>query len=99
MTEIAFSSVRLGTPKGIVAGNISLKLHCLSAGTRHLWEAAEQQERMCSVSAGKLKVKMASETFIVGKNSAWYIPAGQQCLVQNTYYEQAAVHVTTVDAD
>lgn len=56
--------------------------------------------RTCSVSAGKISVKMGDNgTFKLGPNGVVVIRPGQTCTVSNRLYTDAVLHCTTFEDD
>ena len=55
--------------------------------------------RVCSVAAGKVRVKVGGKSFSIGAHGMWRIRAGEKCILANRHYSEAVIHVSTINAD
>ena len=55
-----------------------------------------EQTRFCSVSSGKVKVKLDSvddEEFFIGHRGVFTVHRGARCAIENWFYEEATITV------
>lgn len=101
MPDIGFSNAYMSNQHPIVISpGISFNVLTLKPGHTHQWPQDIDRVRTCSVSAGKISVKMGSgQTFKLGPNGVVVIRPGQSCTVANRLYVDAVLHCTTFEDD
>ena len=55
--------------------------------------------RVCSVAAGKVRVRVGGNSFSIGAHGMWRIRAGEECTIANRHYSEAVIHVSTINGD
>ncbi|GJC87693.1 hypothetical protein ColLi_10531 [Colletotrichum liriopes] len=97
-TNVAFSNSYLTTNQAVtVSEDISFNVIVIKPGDSHQWPAEAEKVRICSLAAGKLKVKLDNtEPFQMGPNGMFKLRSGMACTVENRLYIDAVIHVTTV---
>jgi hypothetical protein len=68
----------------------------IKPGGSNSWDAEVDKIRICSLTSGKLKVKLGDADFLIGGNGMFTIKAGSSCTVWNRLYLDATIHVTTL---
>ena len=80
-----------------VADGVGFNVIFVKPGGSSRWEADRDTLRICSVSAGKLKVKLDGDVDVhVGPNGMFKILPGTTCVVENRLYLDAVLHITTL---
>ncbi|KAL2882078.1 hypothetical protein SGCOL_002340 [Colletotrichum sp. CLE4] len=99
-TNVAFSNSYLTSNQVVtVSEDISFNVIVIKPGESHEWTAESEKVRICSLAAGKLKVKLENtEPFSMGPNGMFKMKPGTACTVWNRLYVDAVVHVTTVSS-
>ncbi|KAK1720347.1 hypothetical protein CaCOL14_004754 [Colletotrichum acutatum] len=99
-TNVAFSNSYLTSNQAVtVSEEISFNVIVIKPGESHEWAAESEKVRICSLAAGKLKVKLENtEPFSMGPNGMFKMKPGTGCTVLNRLYIDAVVHVTTVSS-
>ncbi|KAK0371256.1 hypothetical protein CLIM01_11395 [Colletotrichum limetticola] len=99
-TNVAFSNSYLTSNQAVtVSEEISFNVIVIKPGESHEWTAEPEKVRICSLAAGKLKVKLENtEPFSMGPNGMFKMKPGTTCTVLNRLYIDAVVHVTTVSS-
>ncbi|KXH32515.1 hypothetical protein CSIM01_11100 [Colletotrichum simmondsii] len=98
--DVAFSNSYLTSNQAVtVSEEISFNVIVIKPGESHEWAAESEKVRICSLAAGKLKVKLENtEPFSMGPNGMFKMKPGTACTVLNRLYIDAVVHVTTVSS-
>ncbi|EXF82491.1 hypothetical protein CFIO01_05214 [Colletotrichum fioriniae PJ7] len=99
-TNVAFSNSYLTSNQAVtVSEEISFNVIVIKPGESHEWAAESEKVRICSLAAGKLKVKLENtEPFSMGPNGMFKMKPGTACTVLNRLYIDAVLHVTTVSS-
>ncbi|KAJ3940264.1 uncharacterized protein N0V96_009255 [Colletotrichum fioriniae] len=97
---VAFSNSYLTSNQAVtVSEEISFNVIVIKPGESHEWAAESEKVRICSLAAGKLKVKLENaEPFSMGPNGMFKMKPGTACTVLNRLYIDAVLHVTTVSS-
>ena len=66
-------------------------------GGSQQWDAELGKLRICSLAAGKLKVKVGEQYFSIGPNGMFKIGPGMAAVVENWLYVDAVLHIFVVD--
>lgn len=98
--DVAFSNSYLTSNQAVtVSEEISFNVIVIKPGESHEWAAESEKVRICSLAAGKLKVKLENaEPFSMGPNGMFKMKPGTACTVLNRLYIDAVLHVTTVSS-
>ncbi|KAK1637948.1 hypothetical protein BDP81DRAFT_393618 [Colletotrichum phormii] len=99
-TNVAFSNSYLTSNQAVtVSEDIFFNVIVIKPGESHEWTAESEKVRICSLAAGKLKVKLENTVpLLMGPNGMFKIKPGTACTVWNRLYIDAVVHVTTVSS-
>lgn len=99
--NIGFSNAYMSDQRPItISPGVSFNVLVLKPGRPYHWPVVISMVRTCSVSAGKISVKMGdNETFKLGPNGVIVIRPGQDCTVSNRLYTDAVLHCTTFEDD
>lgn len=101
MLDIGFSNAYMSDQHAVtISPGVSFNVLVLKPGHSHHWPVVMSMVRTCSVSGGKISVKMGgNETFKLGPNGVVVIRPGQDCTVSNRLYTDAVLHCTTFEDD
>ncbi|PKS05298.1 hypothetical protein jhhlp_008670 [Lomentospora prolificans] len=96
--NVVFSNSYLTANQSVqVADGVGFNVIFVKPGGSSRWEADRDTLRICSVSAGKLKVKLDGDVDVhVGPNGMFKILPGTTCVVENRLYLDAVLHITTL---
>ncbi|RYP20108.1 hypothetical protein DL767_009525 [Monosporascus sp. MG133] len=97
--NVAFSTTYLSQQGQavMVAPNIAFQVVTVRPGTTHMWKKDGMDKlRLCSVAAGKVKVKMHGEEFTIGPHGMFKVGPGVECIAINTLYVDAMLHVSVL---
>ncbi|KAL7893843.1 hypothetical protein HDV63DRAFT_102953 [Trichoderma sp. SZMC 28014] len=99
--NIGFSNAYMSDQHTVtISPGVSFNVVVLQPGRSHHWPVVTSMVRTCSVSGGKISVKMGdNETFKLGPNGVVVIRPGQDCTVSNRLYTDAVLHCTTFEDD
>lgn len=77
--------------------NVSLTSTVITSGSANTFAADTTKARACVVLSGKVKVNVDGEAqFTVGPHGVFRIAPGMGCSVQNHFYVDATMQITTV---
>jgi hypothetical protein len=95
---IAFSQPYLTANQSVPAAqDTTFRVEVVSPGMSVRFAATPERVRICSVGAGKLKVRMQGENeFHVGPHAMFRVLKDRSCVVLNRLYGDAVLHVTEV---
>lgn len=79
-----------------VAQDVTFRVEMIKPGSSVRLTADAERLRICSVASGKVRVKVAGQEFAVGPNGVWKVKGGVGCAVENRYYLDAVVHVSSI---
>lgn len=98
LTGIAFSKAFFTAGrKAVIAQDVTFRVETIRAGSVLRFEAEAGNSRLCSVAAGKLRVRVGEEPeFVIGPQGAFKIKPGLAGSATNRLYVDAVLHVTTV---
>ncbi|KAK2070538.1 hypothetical protein P8C59_005023 [Phyllachora maydis] len=83
--------------KAVIAQDVTFRVETIRAGSVLRFEAEAGNSRLCSVAAGKLRVRVGEEPeFVIGPQGAFKIKPGLAGSATNRLYVDAVLHVTTV---
>ncbi|RYP76646.1 hypothetical protein DL769_003606 [Monosporascus sp. CRB-8-3] len=97
--NVAFSTTYLSQQGQavMVAPNIAFQVVIVRPGTTHMWKKdATNKLRLCSVAAGKVKVKMHDEEFTIGPHGMFKVGPGVECTAINMLYLDAVLHISVL---
>ncbi|RYP60430.1 hypothetical protein DL771_010517 [Monosporascus sp. 5C6A] len=96
--NVAFSTTYLSQQGQavMVAPNIAFQVVIVRPGTTHIWKDGTDKLRLCSVAAGKVKVKMHGEEFTIGPHGMFKVGPGVECTAINTLYVDAMLHISVL---
>ncbi|RYO74871.1 hypothetical protein DL766_008152 [Monosporascus sp. MC13-8B] len=97
--NVAFSTTYLSQQGQAitVAPNIAFQVVIVRPGTTHMWKKdGTGKLRLCSVAAGKVKVKMHDEEFTIGPHGMFKVGPGVECTAINTLYVDAMLHISVL---
>ncbi|RYO88846.1 hypothetical protein DL764_008674 [Monosporascus ibericus] len=97
--NVAFSTTYLSQQGQavMVAPNIAFQVVTVRPGTAHMWKKdGTDKLRLCSVAAGKVKVKMHGEEFTIGPHGMFKVGPGVECTAINTLYVDAMLHISVL---
>ncbi|KAK3318947.1 hypothetical protein B0H66DRAFT_603510 [Apodospora peruviana] len=97
--NIAFSKPYLSeTNKDVpVCEDVTFRIDTIRAGQAWELEPHALKTRMCSVAAGKVRVKIGEEPeFTIGPHGMFKVKDGVPCTVRNWMYVDAVLHVTSL---
>ncbi|OIW25148.1 hypothetical protein CONLIGDRAFT_83137 [Coniochaeta ligniaria NRRL 30616] len=96
--NIAFSKAYLTANQSVrVTQDVSFRVDVVACGTSLRWAATPDRMRICSVGAGKVKVRIqGEEEFDLGPHGMFRLLPGRSCVVLNRLYGSAVLHVTEV---
>ncbi|KAH8645437.1 hypothetical protein BX600DRAFT_478123 [Xylariales sp. PMI_506] len=98
--NIAFSGAYLSHGEELKVGpDVGFHVVVIKPGSTHRFEAASNKIRVCSVAAGKVKVKMVEQDFELGPNGMFRVKPDTGCAVQNRMYGDATLHVTVLSGN
>ncbi|KAL7922541.1 hypothetical protein ACQKWADRAFT_292736 [Trichoderma austrokoningii] len=99
--NIGFSNAYMSNQQPItISPGIGFNVLVLKPGHSYNWPEVIGMVRTCSVSAGKISVKMGSnQIFKLGPNGVVVIRPGQACTISNRLYTDAVLHCTTFEDD
>ncbi|KAH6611472.1 hypothetical protein Trco_001492 [Trichoderma cornu-damae] len=99
--NIGFSNAYMSHQHPIaISPGISFNVVILKPGHTQHWHEETNKVRTCSVTAGKMSVKMGSgQTFKLGPDGLLVIRPGQSCSASNRHYVDVVLHCTTVEDD
>lgn len=99
-SAIAFSKPYLSaTPQASVpvCEGASFRVDTVPAGHALPLEADVHKTRLCSVAAGKVRVRIGDEAeFVVGPHGMFKVKPGVRCVVRNGLYLEAVVHTVVL---
>ncbi|KAH6856052.1 hypothetical protein B0I37DRAFT_395880 [Chaetomium sp. MPI-CAGE-AT-0009] len=97
---IAFSKPYLSatSPTGVpVCEDVAFRVDTVLAGHSLALEADAHKTRLCSVAAGKVRVRIGDEAeFVVGPHGMFKVKPGVRCVVRNGLYLGAVVHTVVL---
>jgi len=95
---IAFSQPYLTANQSVPAAqDTTFRVDVISSGSSLRFTATPDRVRICSVGAGKVKVRMqGEEEFDIGPHGMFRVLTGRSCVVFNRLYGEAVLHVTEV---
>ncbi|KAH6632341.1 hypothetical protein F5144DRAFT_573747 [Chaetomium tenue] len=80
-----------------VCDGAAFRVDTVLAGHALALEADAHKTRLCSVAAGKLRVRIGDEAeFLVGPHGMFKVKAGVRCVVRNGLYLEAVVHTVVL---
>ncbi|RYP15293.1 hypothetical protein DL765_005817 [Monosporascus sp. GIB2] len=97
--NVAFSTTYLSQQGQaiMVAPNVAFQVIIVRPGTTHMWKKdGTGKLRLCSVAAGKVKVKMHDEEFTIGPHGMFKVGPGVECTAINTLYVDAMLHISVL---
>ncbi|GAB1319580.1 hypothetical protein MFIFM68171_09790 [Madurella fahalii] len=95
---IAFSKAYLSTNQDVpVCDDVFFRVDTIYSGNSLQLEADPDKTRICSLAAGKVRVKIGDQPeFIVGPHGMFKVKAGVTCTIRNRMYLDAVVHTTVL---
>jgi hypothetical protein len=95
---IAFSQPYLTANQSVpTAPDTTFRVNVVNSGSSVRFAATPDRVRICSVGAGKVKVRMqGEEEFDIGPHGMFRVLRGRSCVVLNRLYGDAVLHVTEV---
>lgn len=96
--DIAFSQPYLTTNQSVAIGqDMTFRVDIVTSGSSLRFAPSADRERICSVGAGKVKVRLqGEEEFAIGPHGMFRVSRGRSCVVLNRLYGNAVLHVTEV---
>ncbi|PNY28986.1 Uncharacterized protein TCAP_01098, partial [Tolypocladium capitatum] len=95
--NVAFSGAYLTNAQPVtVFQDVGINVIVVKPGGSNRWPMETDKLRICTVAAGKIKVKVAEKPFRIGPNGAFVVQPRQTCLVENKCYFDATIHCVTV---
>lgn len=93
--NIAFSKAYLTANQSVkVSADASFRMDIVTSGNSLQWKAKEDVLRICSVGAGKIRVRiLEEEEFNLGPHGMFRLVPGKSCVVTNKLYGDALLHV------
>jgi hypothetical protein len=93
--NIAFSKPYLTANHSVkVSADASFRVDIITSGNPLRWTAKEDVLRICSVGAGKIRVRIQEEEeFDLGPHGMFRLVPGRSCVVTNRLYGNALLHV------
>lgn len=93
--NIAFSKAYLtANHKVRVSADAAFRVDVIGSGSSLRWNAKRDMLRICSVGAGKVKVRIqGEEEFDLGPHGMFRLVPGKSCVVTNRLYWDALLHV------
>lgn len=77
--------------------DVFFRIETIHPGQTRQLEAVSLNMRICSVAAGKVRVKMALEPeFLLGTHGMFRVRPAVEVSVQNTWTTDAVLHITTL---
>lgn len=80
-----------------VAPDLAVNVLNIAPGEYYRWPESASKMRVCFVSSGKVKARLDSTEFRVGRNGVFTVSPNQSCVVENRLYTDAVIHCTTID--
>lgn len=95
---IAFSRPYLSTSQSVrVNQDVVFRVEVVTSGSSLRWAASSDRMRVCSVGAGKVRVRIqGEEEFDLGPHGMFRLLPGRSCVVLNRLYGSAVLHVTEI---
>lgn len=92
---IAYSRAYLSTSQAVpVCDDVAFRVDTIFPGSMLRLEADPGKTRLCSVAAGKVRVKIGNEVeFVVGPHGMFKVRPGAACTVRNGLYLDAVLHI------
>ncbi|EFX06132.1 hypothetical protein CMQ_4201 [Grosmannia clavigera kw1407] len=96
--SVAFSNAYLTTPGQLVRidHNLSFCVQVVRPGATQVFNPDASATYVCSLAAGKLRVRVDDAEFIVGPHSMFQVRPGQCFTVQNRLYVDAYLHMSAL---
>jgi hypothetical protein len=80
-----------------VCDDVAFRVDTVLAGQALQLDADANTTRLCSVAAGKVRVRIGEEPeFVVGPHGLFKVQAGVGCVVRNGLYLDAVVHTVVL---
>ncbi|KAK4671439.1 hypothetical protein QC764_600340 [Podospora pseudoanserina] len=97
--SIAFSKSFLSSTHAVeVCEDVAFRVDVIRSGQTFKIEGEENQLRLVSLAAGKLRVKIGEEPeFVMGPHGMFKVKAGAGCTVRNRMYVEAIIHTTVLN--
>lgn len=93
--NVAFSKAYLMNHTVRVSADVLFRVEVITSGSSTRRVADRGRMRVCSVAAGKVRVRVEGEDeFSVGLHGMFKVRAGKACVVQNRLYEDAVLHIS-----
>jgi hypothetical protein len=94
--NIAYSKAYLTANQSVrVSEDAAFRVEVVSSGASLRWTAYPDRMRICSVGAGKVKVRIqGEEEFDLGPHGMFRLLPGLSCVVLNKLYGDAVLHVS-----
>lgn len=98
LSAIAFSKPYLSTAQAVpVCEDVAFRVDTVLSGNVVQLEADAEKTRLCSVAAGKVRVRIGDEAeFVVGPHGLFKVKAGVACTIRNALYLDAVLHTTVL---
>lgn len=98
--NIAFSKAYLTNQSVRVSADVAFRVEVVSSGSPVRWQVGRNRMRICSVAAGKVRVRIEGENeFSIGHHGMFKVRSGKGCVVQNRLYGDAVLHVSEFACD
>ncbi len=96
-SDVAFSTAYLSQGHPVmVTRDVAFQVITIKPGTTHTWKDTAHKLRLCSVAAGKVRVKMHGQEFAIGPNGMFKIGPGVDCTATNALYVDATLHINVL---
>ncbi|KAL2258114.1 hypothetical protein VTK26DRAFT_8704 [Humicola hyalothermophila] len=95
----AYLSVGPASDRAVpVCDDVAFRVDTIHAGGTLRLDADPDRIRLCSVAAGKVRVRIGDDEpeFVVGPHGLFKVKAGVGCVVRNGMYIDAVLHVTVL---
>ncbi|KAL2018233.1 hypothetical protein VTK56DRAFT_1140 [Thermocarpiscus australiensis] len=92
---IAFSKAYLSANQAVpVCDDVVFRVDTIASGKTLRLQADENKMRVCTVAAGKVRVKVGDEPeFTIGPHGVFKVKAGMACSIRNRMYIGAVLHI------
>jgi len=96
--DIAFSNPYLTSNQNIIVDeSLSFRVEVIHPGQTRRFEADRDVVKICSLGAGKLRVRIEGEPeFAIGPSGMFKIKPGVSCAVENRIYADSVLHISSV---
>ncbi|KAI0482687.1 hypothetical protein GGR56DRAFT_203086 [Xylariaceae sp. FL0804] len=95
--NIAFSNAYLAQNQAVrITRDVSFQVVTVKPGTAHAFEGAADRLRLCSVAAGKVRVRMLDREFHLGPHGMFKVGPDTHAVAANMLYIDATIHVSVM---